>query len=180
MTAIAAIKIGNEIGVAYDSQITYGDRIEYPHHDKVFRKCGFFIGVAGDPRLQQILQFNFTPRVRHAAEGRMDYMVNVVVPEVRHVLKSADYENDVSTMLLIYEGHIYVVTIAYECLEPQDGLCAVGSGAEYAYGALAALRHTTLPIHRMAATAVQIASRYDIYTGGTVKSMRLKIKQGVS
>jgi ATP-dependent HslUV protease subunit HslV len=53
--------------------------------------------------------------------------------------------------------------------EPDDGILATGSGAGYALAAARVLlRHTDLPVERIAEEAIRAASEICIYTGGTV------------
>ena len=53
--------------------------------------------------------------------------------------------------------------------EPDDGIVATGSGGGYALAAARALlRHTDLPVEKIAEEAIRAASEICIYTGGTI------------
>ena len=52
-----------------------------------------------------------------------------------------------------------------DVIEPDDGLCAIGSGGIYALAAARALqKHSKLPIKELALEAMRIASEICIYS----------------
>ena len=56
-----------------------------------------------------------------------------------------------------------------DVIEPDDGLCAIGSGGPYALAAARALaRHTKLGAKEIAQEAMRVASEICIYTNGNV------------
>jgi ATP-dependent HslUV protease subunit HslV len=56
-----------------------------------------------------------------------------------------------------------------DVIEPDDGLCAIGSGGPYALAAARALaRHSKLGAKEIAQEAMRVASEICIYTNGNV------------
>jgi ATP-dependent HslUV protease subunit HslV len=59
----------------------------------------------------------------------------------------------------------FVVSGNGDVIEPDDGLCAIGSGGMYALSAARALlKHTKLSVKDLALEAMRIASEICIYT----------------
>ncbi|RIV29386.1 ATP-dependent protease subunit HslV [Alicyclobacillaceae bacterium I2511] len=69
-------------------------------------------------------------------------------------------------MLLVMDpNHLFIVSGGGEVIEPDDGVCAIGSGGAYALAAgRALLRNTELPVAEIAGQALQIASEICVFT----------------
>jgi len=54
-------------------------------------------------------------------------------------------------------------------IEPDDGVCAIGSGGSYALAAARALiRHTEMPARQIVETSMQLAAEICIYTNANL------------
>jgi hypothetical protein len=79
-------------------------------------------------------------------------------------------DDDGSSLLLIDGPDGYSVTWPYlRLLKIKDGFAAVGSGAGYALGAMAAGKGSR--------AAVEIAARFDPFTGGEITTVRPKVRK---
>jgi ATP-dependent HslUV protease subunit HslV len=69
----------------------------------------------------------------------------------------------------------FILTGAGDVIEPDDGLCAIGSGGSFALAAARALyRHTELAPRAIAEAAMAIASEICIYTNSTLTIEELR------
>lgn len=68
-------------------------------------------------------------------------------------------------LLVMNEEHLLIVSGSGEVIEPDDGVCAIGSGGAYALAAgRALLRNTELPVRDIAEQALTIASEICVFT----------------
>jgi ATP-dependent HslUV protease, peptidase subunit HslV len=68
-------------------------------------------------------------------------------------------------LIVMNRQHIFIVSGTGEVIEPDDGICAIGSGGAYALAAGRALaRNTDLPPHVIAEQALKIASEICVFT----------------
>lgn len=68
-------------------------------------------------------------------------------------------------LLVMNKEHLLIVSGGGEVIEPDDGVCAIGSGGAYALAAgRALLRNTDLPAPKIAEQALKIASEICVFT----------------
>ncbi|MBX5436041.1 MAG: ATP-dependent protease subunit HslV [Alicyclobacillaceae bacterium] len=68
-------------------------------------------------------------------------------------------------LLAMNREHLFILSGSGEVIEPDDGMCAIGSGGAYALAAGRALvRATDLPPAEIARRALEIASEICVYT----------------
>lgn len=149
-------------------------------YNKVAVSKQFIIGVAGDLRAINLVQHAFIPPAPPAVTGKkLDaYMTVKFAPALRECFDIHGYaekkEQYDSTMIVSVNGFIYVVDGDYSCMVDQTGLYAVGTGAQYALGALNALsggkKLGLQQARRVALQAMAIASRYDPLSGAPYSS----------
>lgn len=142
------------IGYATDGKVTIGaDGAQYNGWDrsttgwpKVAQVADFLIGCAGTPRLLQLMQIAEWERPDPALIDPFMVLVGYVVPRLQEVVQAANFdwsdERYESTALLIgYRGGLYVIEHSWAVHHIEDGMYALGSGGDYALGALAVLHH---------------------------------------
>ena len=73
-------------------------------------------------------------------------------------------------MLVVADAEsTFIISGAGDIIEPDDGVCAIGSGGAYALAAARALiRHTEMPARAIAETALHLAAEICIYTNETL------------
>lgn len=72
-------------------------------------------------------------------------------------------------ILVMDKEHLFIVSGSGEVIEPDDGVCAIGSGGAFALSAGRALvRNTNLPTREIAEQALRIASEICVYTNDRV------------
>jgi ATP-dependent HslUV protease, peptidase subunit HslV len=68
-------------------------------------------------------------------------------------------------LLVMNRDHLFILSGGGEVIEPDDGVCAIGSGGAFALSAGRALaRHTEMPAKDIASQALRIASEICVFT----------------
>ena len=144
MTAIVAIVHKGKTWMGGDSAATnsWGE-ISSVVDPKVFLKGIFIIGVAGSPRVGNLLLHKFVPPEPHT-DSVSEYMVTDFVDAMRECLKNggiASNENNVEStpaeMLVGVAGHLFsVMGWDFQVTSPACGYEAIGTGGAYALGSL--------------------------------------------
>jgi len=162
-TTILSVRRGNHVVVAGDGQVTLGNTVVKGGAKKVRRlgdgrAIGGFAGSAADgialfERLDEKLQAQRSPLRRAAVELAKEWRTDRALRRLEAMLVVADADN---TFILSGSGDV---------IEPDDGICAIGSGGSYALAAARALlRHTELGPRAIAESAMAIAADICIYT----------------
>jgi ATP-dependent protease HslVU (ClpYQ) peptidase subunit len=149
MTCIAGLVDGDNIYLGGDSATSHGRSITIKANAKVFSVGPFVIGVAGNPRVGQLLQWAFTPPLPTSADTNpYEYMVTDFVDALRstfrsrgvaaraHEQESIGIDRTASGILVGYCGCLFKIGPAYDVNVASDPLDAIGSGADAARGAL--------------------------------------------
>jgi len=163
VTTIVSVRKDGKVVVAGDGQVTLGQTIVKGGARKVRRlgdgrAIGGFAGSAADgialfDRLDDKLREQRSNLRRAAVDLAKEWRTDRVLRRLEAMLVVADAE---STFLISGSGDI---------IEPDDGVCAIGSGGAYALAAARALvRHTEMPARAIAETALHLAAEICIYT----------------
>ena len=138
--------------IAADSQETHGDgRIS--ECKKLYSVSGTIIGTAGDSYTGLIFIDSFE------RGARMED-----APDLSHVKSDEDFE----CIVIEDKDNIYTINRFFQKypVKMPDGFYALGWGSSYAMAAM--------EMGADAKKAVQIAVKYDAYTGGKIKTMKVK------
>lgn len=141
MTCIVGLVNKGSVWMGGDSACTSGWDLTLKIQPKVFRNGEFLIGLAGSPRMAELLEHAFTPP---AIEGGLyKYMVTKFVDEVRACLKTGGYaykenehENTEDIFLVGIRGRLFSIWQDYHVGEYQGQGYSVGCGSAYALGSL--------------------------------------------
>jgi|TARA_R100001530_G_C4196269_1_gene123520 ATP-dependent protease HslVU (ClpYQ) peptidase subunit len=138
--------------IASDSQETYGDgRIGYCK--KLYRLKDVILATSGDSYTGLIF-VDWYERGARLEDA----------PDLSHVQSDEDFE------CLVIEDldNIYTINRFFQKypIEMPDGFCAIGWGSPYAIA--------SMEMGADARKAVQVASKYDCYTGGKIKVMKVR------
>jgi ATP-dependent HslUV protease subunit HslV len=162
-TTILSVRRGGTVVIAGDGQVTLGNTVVKAGARKVRklgdgRAIGGFAGSAADgialfDRLDDKLREQRSPLRRAAVDLAKEWRTDRALRRLEAMLVVADSE---STFILSGAGDV---------IEPDDGVCSIGSGGGYALSAARALlRHTQMTPREIAETAMQLASEICIYT----------------
>lgn len=163
-TTIFAVRTESGGAMAGDGQVTFGQsmvmkatarKVRRVYHDRVI--VGFAGSVADALTLlekfeQKLEEFHGSvPRaaVELAKLWRTDRMLSKLE----------------AMMIAMSKDNLLLISGTGEVIEPDDGICAIGSGGAYALAAGRALaRHANLPPKEIARRALEIAAEICVYT----------------
>jgi hypothetical protein len=150
---------------------------------KIIQINGMLIGVSGDVRAINLVAHSLqVPQVSASLRGKKldDYVTNKFIPALRACFDANGYSTPPkessdhiaeqgSEMLLAVNSVIYQIGNDYAWSNDASGLYAIGTGEQYAIGALAALLKTKVTAVAMAKkqclNALAIAAKFDPHTG---------------
>jgi ATP-dependent HslUV protease, peptidase subunit HslV len=162
-TTILSVRRAGIVVVAGDGQVTLGNTVVKGGAKKVRRlgegrAIGGFAGSAADgialfERLDAKLREQRSPLRRAAVELAKEWRTDRALRRLEAMLVVADIDGT------------YILSGSGDVIEPDDGVCAIGSGGTYALSAARALlRHTEMSARVIVDAAMTIASEVCIYT----------------
>ncbi len=165
-TTVLCVRKDNKVVLTADGQVTLGESV-IKHSAKKTRRLyndkivAGFAGSTADAlslfgRFENKLQEFHGNLPRAAVELAKEWRTDRSLRHLDALLVVADAK---STFLLSGNGDV---------IEPDDGICAIGSGGAYAVSAARALaKHTKLSAKEIAQEAMRIASEICIFTNDT-------------
>lgn len=165
MTTIIAIERPDGVIFGWDRQVTHGAR-RVLGGDKVFTNAGIVFGHSGDVLDGNIIEYADLPKPpkKLAGADADRWVTRELIPAIQSTLSGREAtskkESKVSSngsFLVAVAERIYQVSSDLSWLRSSDGMYAIGSGSDFALGAL----HAGADIDR----ALEIATRLDVYTG---------------
>lgn len=167
-TTIIAVKRDGKTAVAGDGQVTMGQsvvmkgnavKVRRIYNDKVV--IGFAGGVADAfslcNRFEDMLNKFNGNLMRSAVELALAFRTDEIMRKLEALMIVADKDN-----LLVISGN-------GEVIEPDNGICAIGSGGNYAMSAARALmQNTNLSAREIAEKSINIAADICIFTNHNV------------
>ena len=167
-TTIIAVKKDGKTAMAGDGQVTLGQSVVMKSDAVKVRRIyngkvvvGFAGGVADAFSLTQRFEDKLNKfsgnLMRSAVELAIEFRTDEIARKLEATMIVADKDN-----LLIISGN-------GEVLEPDHGICAIGSGGNYALAAAQALaRNTNLSATEIAKKAMEIAGDICIFTNHNI------------
>ena len=191
MTTVVAIQGDGYVVMGTDSRLSATDANGFVSRvhtmssnvSKISQNNGMLIGLAGDVRAINLIAHSFqAPQASPSLRGKKldDYITNKFVPSLRACFDLHGYsapQRDTSEhmaeqgseILLSINAVIYQIDNDYAWSNDASGLYAIGTGGQYAIGALAALlktKNTTMAMaKKQCLNALAIAAKYDPHTG---------------
>jgi len=163
-TTIVAVKKGGKTAMAGDGQATLGQSIVFKNNSVKVRRLFDskvivgFAGVVADAfalcnRFEDMLNKYNGNLMRSAVELASLWRLDKALRQLEAQMIVADSEQ-----MLLISG-------TGEVLEPESGICAIGSGGEYAHAAALALsENTKLSAKEIADKAIRIAAQICVFT----------------
>jgi ATP-dependent HslUV protease subunit HslV len=167
-TTIVGVSRGGKTVIAGDGQVTMGQsvimkgnavKVRRLFNDKVV--VGFAGSVADAftlcEKFEQMLSKFGGNLLRSAVELAQQWRGDKALRQLEAMLIVADEQN------------MYIVSGIGDVIEPENGICAIGSGGNYALAAARALAdNTQMSARDIAAEAMRIASELCIFTNGNI------------
>jgi ATP-dependent HslUV protease subunit HslV len=167
-TTILSVRRHGQVVVAGDGQVSMGPTIVKAGARKVRRlgeqqqAVAGFAGSAADgmalfEKLDGKLREQRGNLRRAAVELAKEWRSDRVLRRLEAMIIVADRDGT------------YVLSGSGDIIEPDDGVCAIGSGGSYALAAARALlRHTELPARAIAEAAMRLAAEICVYTNDSL------------
>lgn len=163
-TTICAVRKGDHVAIAGDGQVTMGESTIFKASAKKVRRLyngQVLTGFAGSVADAFSLCERFEEKLiqcagnleRAAVSLAQDWRGDAVTRKLESMLIVAD-----RNALLVLSGN-------GEVIDPDDGVCAIGSGGNFALAAARALvQNTDLSAEEIAVKALEVASSICVYT----------------
>lgn len=166
-TTILGVKRNDEVALAGDGQVTYGD-VVMKHGARKIRVLAdgrVVAGFAGAVADALTLFEKFESQLRASDDSLLRAAV-----ELAKEWRTDRYLRRLEAQLIIADNeHLLVISGEGDVLEPDDGVVAIGSGGAYATAAARALiRNTDMSSEDIARAAMGITAELCIYTNGNI------------
>ena len=166
-TTVLAVRHQDKLVMASDGQVTLGQtvvkhqakKVRRLHHGKVLAG---FAGAAADgfalfSRFEAKLDEHRGNLERASVELARDWRTDRALRRLEAMMLVADVRA------------MYLLSGTGDLIEPDDGVCGIGSGGPFAMAAARALtRHSSLDARAIVEQAMSIAAEICIYTNGRV------------
>ncbi|MGC9383264.1 MAG: ATP-dependent protease subunit HslV [Kosmotogaceae bacterium] len=162
-TTIIVVKKDNQIVIAGDGQITFGNTVIKASAKKV-RKLGdgkVLAGFAGSVADALTLLEKFEEKYRESNSTLIKAAVNLAKEwRTSKILQKLE-----ALLIVADKEDILLVSGSGEVIQPDENIIAIGSGGSYALAAAKAMmRHSKLSAREIAEESMRIASEICIYT----------------
>lgn len=162
-TTIVAVKKGGKTVIAGDGQVTMGQsvilkgtahKVRRLYDDKVV--VGFAGGTADAFAMCEEFEKMLNKYSGSLMRSAVEYAKNI---------RNSHRGNAEAMMIVADKDTLLILTSVGDVVEPDDGVCAIGSGGNYALSAAKALiRNTNLDAREIAVKAMEIASSICVFT----------------
>ena len=163
-TTICAVKRGNQVAIAGDGQVTMGENTIFKSTARKVRRLyngQVIVGFAGSVADAFSLCERFEEKLTQCG-GNLERAAVNLAQEWRGDQIARKLE---SMMIVADKDSLLVLSGTGEVIDPDDGVCAIGSGGNYALAAAKALMaETQLSAKEIAYKSIKIAGEICIFT----------------
>ena len=166
-TTICAIKKNGITAIAGDGQVTMGERVIMKGNavkvKKIFNEK-VILGFAGSVADAFALSEKFEEMLEKYSGNLMRAAVELAQQWRKNQSRVLD-----ALMIVADKTAMYLIAGSGEVIEPESGICAIGSGGNYALAAARALNaETNLSAEEIARKSLEIASELCVYTNNHI------------
>ncbi len=166
-TTICAVKKDGHVAIAGDGQVTMGQQVIFKNTAKKVRRIyngKVIIGFAGTVSDAFVLEERFEEMLNKFAGNLMRSAV-----ELAELWRSDKFRKLEAMMIIADKDTLLIVSGTGEVIDPEDGVCAIGSGGNYALAAARALyKETDYSAEVIAKKALEIASEICVFTNDNI------------
>jgi ATP-dependent HslUV protease subunit HslV len=166
-TTILSVRRGNIVAIGGDGQVTMGNTVAKSNAKKIRRlyNDSVLVGFAGSTadaftlfeKLEDKLSEYSGNLTRSCVELAKDWRTDRILRRLEALLIAADKDNT------------YIISGSGDVLEPDDDVCAIGSGGNYALSAAKAmLRFSREDAKSIVEQSLKIAASICIYTNDNI------------
>ena len=167
-TTICAVKRNGVTAIAGDGQVTFGESVVFKNNAVKVRRIyndNVIVGFAGSVSDA----FTLTERFEEMLNKYSGNLLRSVVSLAELWREDKVIRKLEAMMICADKDSLYVVSGGGEIIEPDDGVCAIGSGGNYALSAGRALiEETDYPAEVIAEKALKIASKICVFTNDNI------------
>jgi len=152
-----------------DSRILSGNYIFNSCPNKIIELENVSIGFCGSCRIHDVINSSFEVPYHPGMKSDIQYLQSDFVNSIRECLEEAKTSfveedstssMDKSALLILYNNNFYTVECDYSIVEYRD-FTAIGSGSDYALGALEATRNFSMEPETRVRIALEIACKFN-------------------
>ena len=166
-TTIVAVRKNGVTAIAGDGQVTFSQSIVFKNNAKKVRKIfndRVILGFAGSVADA----FTLTERFEEMLQKYSGNLMRSAV-ELAELWRTDKFRKLEAMMICADHDNLLIVSGSGEVIDPEDGICAIGSGGNYALAAARALaKETDLPADEIARKAIEIAGEICIFTNNNI------------
>ena len=163
-TTICAVKRGNQVAIAGDGQVTMGEHTIFKASARKVRKLyngQVLAGFAGSVADAFSLCERFEEKLTQCG-GNLERAAVSLAQEWRGDQIARKLE---SMLIVADKNSLLVLSGTGEVIDPDEGVCAIGSGGNYALAAARALiQNTDLSAEDIAVKALEVAASICVFT----------------
>ena len=166
-TTIVGVRRGGKTVIAGDGQVSMGNTVMKPNARKVRRlgKDGHviagFAGATADA-------FTLFERLEKKLEAHSGQLLRAAV-ELAKDWRTDKYLRNLEALMIVADADVMLVLTGNgDVLEPEGGICAIGSGGNYALSAARALVDYENDPELIARRAMAVAAELCVYTNDRV------------
>ena len=161
-TTICAVKRDGKVAIAGDGQVTLSNSIVFKSNAKKVRRIygKVVLGFAGTVSDAFALSERFEEMLAKYSGNLMRSAV-----ELAELWREDKLRKLEAMMIVADENDMFVLSGTGDVIQPESGVCAIGSGGNYALAAARALlRNTKMSAKSIAVEAMKVASEICIFT----------------
>ena len=163
-TTICAVKRDGKTAIAGDGQVTMGENVIFKSNAVKVKRIyddKVVVGFAGSVSDAFALSEKFEGMLQKFSGNLMRSAV-----ELAELWRNDKVARKLEALLIVADKDtLLIVSGTGEVIEPESGICAIGSGGNYALAAARALaKNTTLPADEIARQSLLIASELCVFT----------------
>lgn len=163
-TTICGVKRNGKIAIAGDGQVTMGDSVIFKNNAKKVRRIyndQVVIGFAGSVSDAFSLSEKFEAMLNKFSGNLMRSAV-----ELAETWRDDKAVRKLEALMIVADkNQLLMVSGTGEVIEPDEDICAIGSGGNYAFAAAKALKQNTdMQAKDIAFKALKIASEICVFT----------------
>jgi len=147
--------------------------------DLSLTKINLGIGYTTSYRMGDILRYNFTPPPIEVGDDENEYLVTDFIPELikcfddHSFAKTKEGNKSGGNFLVGLRKRLFHVQEDFSVLEPSCNYTAVGSGQEFAMGAMYGYRRCIDDPEKSIVGSIRAASEFCTTVGGTVDCIKI-------
>lgn len=167
-TTIVGVKKDGKIAIAGDGQITMGQSVVMKGNAVKVRRIfndKVVIGFAGSVSDAFTLSNRFDELLHKFSGNLMRSAVELAIG-----FRDDKYVRKLDSLMLVADkDQILIVSGSGDVIEPENGVCAIGSGGNYALSAgLALINNTDLSAREIAMKSIEIAGSICVFTNNHI------------